>query len=46
MLDHSSILFGSKVVDLSDYEKEGKYLEGTGSMVLDYQGGVVSLVGY
>ena len=35
-----------KVVDLSHYEKEGKYLEGTGSMVLDYQGAAVSLVGY
>ena len=27
------------VLDLSHYEQEGKYLEGTGSMVLDYQGG-------
>ena len=26
------------VVDLSHYEREGKYLEGTGSMVLDLQG--------
>ena len=28
----------SRVIDLSQYEEEGKYLEGTGSMVLDYVG--------
>ena len=28
----------SRVIDLSEYEESGKYLEGTGSMVFDYVG--------
>ena len=27
-----------KIIDLMQYEEEGKFLEGTGSIVFDYQG--------
>lgn len=31
----------SEVIDISHYELQGKYLEGTGSLVLDYKHGIV-----
>jgi len=31
----------SEIIDISHYELEGKYLEGTGSLVLDYKHGIV-----
>lgn len=31
----------SEVVDLSPYEKQGQYLEGTGSMIIDHDNGII-----